>query len=207
MLTRSKAIITSSVVLLAASQSAISEPNINGVVIEKVGYAGNGCPAGSASAVLARDKKSITLQFDDFVVQAGGHGQRTFARAKCDVAFGLKVPAGISVSLLNADYQGFNEIPSLSKATFTRNYFFAGARGPRLKKTWTGEHSNSFQIKDSLGTYANEWSRCGADVILRSKTALTVRTKRGHEALIAMGSRNCFAPPPAVRYYFRFKSC
>lgn len=153
MITRSHAIIITSVVLLTASQAAFSEPNISGVVIEKVGYAGNGCPAGSASVVLASDKKSVSFLFDDFTVTVGGYGQRTFARKKCDVAVGMKIPEGISISILDADYRGFINLPS------------------------------------------------------RAKAAISIRTKRGLEASMALNPMSCLAPTTTVRYNFRYKSC
>lgn len=204
---RSMAIITTSVALLTGSQAVFSSPDLDNVVIEQVGYAGNGCPEGSASVVLASDKKSVSFSFDAFIAEAGGNGQRTFERQKCDVAFGLKIPEGVSVSLVDADYNGFSNLPIGAKATFTRDYFFAGTRGPRLTKTWQGEHKESFQIKDRLGDFENRWSGCGADVILRSKAAITVRTKRGHEASMLLDTLSCPAPPTAARYHFRYKSC
>ena len=200
-----KTILTSTVLVLASTQVATAH-NLGGVTIEKVGYAGNACPAGSASVVLANDKKSVSVLFDDYIAEAGGHGQRTFSRKKCDIAFGLKVPNGLSVALINADYRGFLDLPRRAKATFSRNYFFAGSRGPRLKKTWKGTRSDDFLVKDRMGVMSRVYSKCGADVILRSKTAATLRTRRGQEAMIGVDSVD-LTSKTVFRYNFSWKKC
>lgn len=200
-----KTILTSSVLLLAATSTA-SAHNLGAVTIEKVGYAGNGCPQGSAEVVLANDKKSVSVLFDDYVVEAGGQGQRTFSRKKCDIAFGLKVPNGMSVALIDADYRGFADLPRRAKATFTRNYFFAGTRGPRLKKRFNGGFSDDFTISDKMGVMSRVYSSCGADVILRSKTAATVRTGRGQEAMMSVDSAD-LTSKTIFRYNFSWKKC
>ncbi len=205
MKTQIKTILTTSVLLLATTQAA-SAHNLGAVTIEKVGYAGNGCPAGSAEVVLANDKKSVSVLFDDYIVEAGGEGQRTFSRKKCDIAFGLKVPNGMSVALINADYRGFTDLPSRAKATFTRNYFFAGSRGPRLKQNFKGNRSDDFTITDNMGVMARVYSQCGADVILRSKTAATVRTRRGQEAMMSVDSAD-LTSKTIFRYNFSWKKC
>lgn len=206
MLKQTKTVLATTALLIAATQAASAAPNLSGVKIQNVGYAGNGCPAGSASVVLAPDRKSVSVLFDDYIAEAGGRGQRNFDRKKCDIAFGLKIPSGISVSLIDADYRGFNDLPRGARATFKRDYFFAGSRGPSLNKSWRGARSNDFHIKDRLGVFANVWSACGADVILRSKTAATVRTRPGREALMMVDSADLTAKT-VYRYNFRYRTC
>lgn len=200
-----KTILATSFLLLGATQVAMAG-HLSNVSIQKVGYAGNGCPAGSAEIILSADKKTASVIFDDYIVEAGGQGQRTFNRKKCDIAFGLKVPNGLSVTLFDADYRGFTDLPRNARATFTRSYFFAGTRGPRLKKTWKGQHSDDFFVKDRMGVMAQVYSKCGADVILRSKTAATVRTRRGQEAMFAVDSAD-LSSKTIFQYSFRWKKC
>lgn len=205
MFKHTKSVLATSALLIAASQS-VSAGSVSNVQIQNVGYAGNGCPAGSASVVLSPDKQSVSVLFDEYIAEAGGPGQRTFDRKKCDIAFGLKIPSGISVSFIDADYRGFNDLPRGARASFTRDYFFAGSRGASLTKNWNGSRSNDFHIKDRLGVYANVWSACGADVIMRSKTSATVRTSRGREALMMVDSAD-LSSKTVYRYNFRYRTC
>ena len=205
MIKQTKTVLATSALLLAASQTTFAA-GVSDVRIQNVGYAGNGCPAGSASVVISPDKQSVSVLFDEYIAEAGGPGQRTFDRKKCDVAFGLKIPSGLSVSLIDADYRGFTDLTRGAQATFTRDYFFAGSQGPSLNSRWNGSRSNDFLIKDRLGVLANVWSPCGADVILRSKTAATVRTQRGNDALMMVDSIDLRAKT-VFRYNFQYRTC
>ena len=112
--------------------------------------------------------------------------------------------------MINADYHGFTDLPRTTKAYFTRDYFFAGTREPRLKKAWRGGRSDDFLIQDQMGVMGNVWSPCGADVILRSKTAATVRTRRGHEAMMSVDSADMtsnMTSKTIFRYIFRYRAC
>ena len=200
----SNTLLAAGTLLVLASQA--NAANVSGVKINSTAYAGNGCPSGSASVVISPDKKSVSFLFDEYIAEAGGHGQRTFDRKKCDIALGLNIPNGISVSLINADYRGFNDLPRGATATFTRDYFFAGTTGPSLKKTWSGARSNDFKVTDNLGVMAKVWSKCGADVILRSKSAATVKTQRGREALMMVDSVD-MKSTTLFRYNFRYRTC
>lgn len=205
MIKHTKTILATAALLLAASQTTLAA-GVSDVRIQDVGYAGNGCPAGSADVVISPDKQSVSVLFDEYIAEAGGPGQRTFDRKKCDVAFGLKIPSGLSVSMIDADYRGFTDLPRGAQATFTRDYFFAGSQGPSLSSRWNGSRSNDFLIKDRLGVLANVWSACGADVILRSKTAATVRTQRGNDAMVMVDSIDLRAKT-VFRYNFAYRPC
>ncbi|WP_022952538.1 DUF4360 domain-containing protein [Leucothrix mucor] len=206
MLKQSKTILVTSLLVMAAAQSAHANPDLSNVTLQDVGYGGNGCPAGSASVTISPDKQSVSVLFDEYIAEAGGQGQRTFSRMKCDIAFSLKVPNGISVSLIDADYRGFMDLPRGARADFSRDYFFAGARGPSLKSNWNGQKSDDYLIKDRLGVMANVWSPCGASVILRSKTAASVRTNRGNEAMLTVDSVD-LTTKTTFKYNFQYRTC
>lgn len=203
MLKQTTLILTTIAVLLAVSQVVVSSPNLSDISIQNIGYAGNGCPADSASIIFADDRKSVSVRFDEYIVEAGNSGQGTFARKKCDIAFGLKIPEGVSVMLVDADYRGFLDLPAGAKATFTRDYFFAGSKGETQTSSWDGSLSEDFQIKDRLDI----WSPCGADVILRSKNAGIVRTKTGKPASLTVNTSIKLQEEPVVRYNLAYRSC
>ena len=56
------------------------------------GYGGSGCPGGSASVTLSPDGKSLTLIFDQFIVEAGGPTGKRIDRKNCDIAIPVHVP-------------------------------------------------------------------------------------------------------------------
>jgi hypothetical protein len=203
MLKHTHIILATSTALIAASQALAVCTDFSAVSIQNIGYAGNGCPAGSATVILADDRQSVSVLFDEYIVEAGGINQRAFDRKKCDIAFGLKIPEGISVSLVDAEYQGKIDLPAGAKATFTRDYFFAGSKGPERKSTWEGSLNQDFNLKDSVDL----WSACGADVILRSKNAGIVRTQAGEPASLAINTSIKLQQIPVLRYNLAYRRC
>ena len=60
-------------------------------------------------------------------------------------------------------------------ARFSAEYFLAGSRGPRYRKTFRGETFEDYTITNDIGVVGLVWSRCGADVNLRVNTSMTVQ--------------------------------
>jgi hypothetical protein len=87
------------------------------------GYAGQGCPSGSASVTLSPDNKSLSILFDEYFVEAGG--RKKLQRKNCTIAIPVHVPTGFSVSLIDVDYRGYVMVPRGGMARFTAEYFFA----------------------------------------------------------------------------------
>jgi len=67
---------------LLVSTLATTIVHADDISIGMPAYGGNGCPAGTASAVLSPDAKSLSLIFDQFIVEAGG-GNRSLERNSC----------------------------------------------------------------------------------------------------------------------------
>ena len=191
--------------LFAASASA---GNPNDIYLGEPGYAGSGCPAGSASAVLSPDKKTLSVLFDEYVAEAGGSTGKTIDRKSCNLAIPVHVPQGLSISLLKVDYRGYTYLPKRSMARFNVNYFFAGARGPRLGKTFNARRStidDEYTYTNKLIATAWTWSPCGRDVNLRINSSMMVRnSNRRSEALATVDSADLSA---GILYKIQWRRC
>ena len=132
---------------------------------------GNGCPAGTAQAVMTEDGSTISIFFDQYVAQTGAARGEERDYKSCNIAVPVHVPQGLSVALLDLDYRGYFNIPVGGKGTLSREYFFAGQRGDRINPTvFTGD--GEISVSDRLLAESLIWSRCGADVIVRANTSL-----------------------------------
>ncbi|WP_127716168.1 DUF4360 domain-containing protein [Halobacteriovorax sp. HLS] len=169
------------------------------------GYGGTGCPAGTASTVLSPDNKSLSIIFDEFLVEAGGETGKRLDRKSCNIAIPVHVPQGLSVSVIDVDYRGYMMLPRGANARFSAEYFFAGARGPRYNKTFRGEMDDDYMISNTLAVVGQVWSPCGKDVNLRVNSSMTVRTNsRKHEALSTVDSADFNA---GIVYKLQWKKC
>ena len=168
-------------------------------------YGGTGCPAGSASAALSFDQKSLSIIFDQFVATAGGVGGSYLSRKSCNIAIPVHVPQGLSLSILEVDYRGYNYLPSGSMSRFDVEYFFAGIRGPRYQKSFYGYLDSNYQIDNDLALSALVWSRCGEDVILRTNASILARTNAfRHETISTVDTADFRA---GIVYLLQWRSC
>jgi hypothetical protein len=165
-------------------------------------YGGTGCPAGSASATLSPDQKSLSILFDAYQAEAGAN--KAFSRVSCNIAIPVHVPQGLSVSLLAIDYRGYNNVPQGGSTDFNVEYFFAGARGPTFKRTFKGPLDEDYTIHNELTAQAMVWSACGVDVNLRTNSSIRVATKGGKQALATVDSEDVNA---GIIYQLQWKSC
>ncbi len=156
-----------------------ASPIIRGFVADGTGCATLGDPVINGN--------SITFILTDYIAEKEGTG---LARATCDLAVEINLPAGVTISLDDVIYRGFAD-GSRARSTFFREYFFAGTFfgdrrftvidfGPTGTPTIVQNDSDSytssfgeFTARDqvlSVGT-----TPCGAPVIWRSNTSLSVR--------------------------------
>lgn len=169
------------------------------------GYGGSGCPAGSASATLSPDNKSLSIIFDEYFVEAGASNRRRLARKNCSIAIPVHVPQGLSVSIVDVDYRGYVSLPRRANARFTVEYFFAGIRGPKFTKNFRGETDKDYVLRNKLGLQSLVWSACGADVNLRVNSSMMVRVASTRDdALATVDSADFNA---GIKYKLQWKRC
>ena len=180
--------------VFAADDISLGEP----------GYGGTGCPAGTVSATLSPDAKSLSLLFDEYQVAVGGQTGKSFDRKSCNIAIPVHVPQGLSVSVLKIDYRGFNQLPQSATSQFNVEYFFAGMRGPSYKKVFRGPLAEDYLINNNLTVEAIVWSGCGADVNLRTNSSMRVQTVSNREAMSSIDSQDVNA---GIIYQLQWRKC
>jgi hypothetical protein len=167
-------------------------------------YGGTGCPMGSASVSLGPDSKSISILFDQYVVEAGG--DKSFDRKNCNIAIPVTIPQGYSVSIFAIDYRGFTGVPAGGRAQLSVDYFLAGmGRGVRTTKTFTGPTSSDYLKSDSLEADAVVWSPCGASTILRANTTMLVQSNRNRDQ--AMATVDSADVNAGLVYHVQWRQC
>lgn len=168
------------------------------------GYGGTGCPDGTVSATLSPDAKSLSLLFDQYQVAVGGTTGKSFDRKSCNIAIPVRVPSGLSVSILNIDYRGFNRLPPSATSQFNVEYFFAGTRGPSFQRVFRGALEEDYLINNKLVAEAIVWSGCGADVNLRTNSSMRVSTTANREAMSSIDSQDVNA---SIVYHLQWRTC
>ena len=166
---------------------------------------GTGCPQGSVSAVLSPDRKTLSVLFDQYLVEAGRSVGRNVDRKSCNLAIPVHVPNGYSISLFKVDYRGFNSIPSGAMSRLNVNYFFAGSQGQNYNKTFYGPVTNNYFLSSSVVGSSLVWSPCGADTNLRINSDLLVSTNQyGEQTMSTVDSTDIKS---GLIYYIQMRRC
>lgn len=191
--------------LFAAIALLSTTAHADGLTLGEPSYGGSGCPNGSASTTLSPDQKSLSILFDEYIVEAGGEDGKRMARKSCNIAIPVHVPQGYSVSIFKVDYRGYAFVPYGGQGRFNVEYFFAGRRGPRFRKTFRGEYDDEFMLTNNLRARALVWSQCGADVNLRVNSSMMMRTNRWKEE--ALASVDSADVKSGIVYHIKWKRC
>lgn len=169
------------------------------------GYAGSGCPSGTASVTLSPDYTALSILFDNYIVESGGNTGRTMDRKSCNISVPVHVPQGYSVSLIKIDYRGFAAIPQGGRGLFRAEYFWAGIRGPDFIINRQEPYNGNFILQDELEATAVVWSRCGQSIILRANTSTEIYTNRYHDqAMLTIDSADIST---GLLYHLQWKRC
>jgi hypothetical protein len=164
------------------------------VEIKGASYGGNGCPGGSASVSVSPDGQELTILFDKFIALGNNPSE---ARKSCNLSIPIRVPQGFQISLYDADYRGY--VAPATRGTLRAEYFFAGGRGPVFSRTFNGEVN--YDVRDSLATVANVWSRCGDSLNMRVNASMAARGQ-------GMATVDSFdLAHRGLIYHVRYRSC
>lgn len=191
-------------VLLLATMMLNAPAFAGDISLGEPGYGGTGCPAGTVSVTLSPDAKSLSLLFDKYQVSVGGATGKSFDRKSCNIAIPVRVPQGVSVSILKIDFRGFNHLPQSGTSQFNVEYFFAGTRGPAFERKFRGALDEDYLINNELTAQAIVWSGCGADVNLRTNSSMRVNTVSNREAMASIDSEDVNA---AIIYHLQWRQC
>jgi hypothetical protein len=174
-----------------------------GLKLGNPAYGGTGCPAGSASVTISPSEDAISILFDSYIAEAGG--RKRVDRKSCNLAIPVQVPQGYSVSVFQVDYRGFNSIPRGARNQFDVEYFFAGSRGPMIRRTFMGPQDDSFSIGDTLIASAIVWSGCGESVNLRiNSSMMAMSNTRGEQTLGMVDSADI---SNGIVYHLQWRRC
>jgi len=157
------------------------------VTIEKTGYSGNGCPAGSVSTLISPDKTVVTFGFDTFQAVIGPGSKPADKQKNCQLHLGLRYPSGYQLSIMTATYHGYVRLDPGVSANFISSYYFSQAaeKTAMTKTTLQGpEYTNgkTYTKSDSIQNESMIWSPCGANGILNVNNRIALTSRNANAA-------------------------
>jgi hypothetical protein len=184
----------------------------NGMEIGLPLYNGSGCPGGTASSILSPDRKTLTVLFDQYIVEAGSPSALRSNTKSCHLQIPFKVPLGFRVQVVRLDYRGFNFVPSGGQNRYSTTYAMnekmaQKALGKKVKKNhiFKGPVNENYTL---IGRVKGaHWSGCGEDFNLHVVTEVNAVSNQRLEQTIATVDSIDTAPIDKLNYHLRWKSC
>lgn len=197
------------IAFLAAAMAITSlisaHANAQGLRLGIPAYGGSGCPAGTASVNLSPDETELSILFDSYIVEAGGNTGKRLDRKSCNVSIPVTVPQGYSVAIFQVDYRGFNLVPRGGMSRFDAEYFWAGSRGIRQSRIFSGPVQDNYTLTDMLAATTLVWTPCGAEVNLRANTSMTTQTNSFNQQ--AMSTVDSADISSGLVYHVQWRQC
>lgn len=140
----------------------------------ELGYAGNGCPAPTDTenpTIIRMNKDALSIIPTEMMLFTPSD-ERSFQRKKCDIALPIEVESGYQIRMVNTKLQAFAALDTASTATYTLD---AGFAGNSFAKTSVKLSANTVDNTE-LAIPETSWSECGADLILRAKASMVLRS-------------------------------
>ncbi|GBG77869.1 hypothetical protein CBR_g25801 [Chara braunii] len=138
-------------------------PPPGAVKIEKFGYAGTGCPPGSADGIISSTGKELTVLFSAYTVSTPG--SLADRRKNCQVAVSLSFPAGFTFTLVTVTFRGYAEFQEGVQGTLVASYYLAGTEQTEsVVKNLPPPVRDNFTITDSFPAFI--YPQCNSTSVL-----------------------------------------
>jgi|GEM_PF-888082 len=173
---------------------------------------GSACSSGTVGVTLSPDKKTMSVLFDEYILEAGeATGQRQ-QRKVCNIDVPFHVPQGMQVAIVQMEYRGYNFLEYGANSRFDSGFFFQApgesATSPRsLSKRimrFEGPMDEEFIISADTDARA-QWSGCGESTTLKIMSRMNLITNRNMDD--AFSSVDSLDLESATDYHLMWRSC
>lgn len=136
---------------------------------------GDGCPTGTVDRNVAEDKQSFSLNFRDYIAEAGPSMTPSDGRKSCQLTITLRVPQGWRFAVAAFDYRGYMYLDTgISAEQKTTYYFQAADKQGEFTNTKTGPEDKAFYFNQQVKVSDKIWSPCDTKRAINIKTAIRV---------------------------------
>lgn len=174
---------------------------------------GNGCPAGTFAAALTEDKKTLSVAFDNYSVQAGGSAGVKRDIKQCSITLPMEVPAGMQFTVVKIDYRGFNALTKGARTRYLTIYTFVDADtnkqvGKRVRRRvdFNGPLEAEYTLSSDVSSVP-VWSKCGKNLNLKIDTRAAAAANKKGEAMGTIDTIDAAVGGDNVAYSLNWREC
>jgi len=190
--------------------SSISKLLLGFAVLSATAFAqsNSGCPQGSYAVINSPDGGSLSVLFDEFVVEAGGNTGLETAVKTCTLEIPLGLPTGYSIGVYKVDYRGFAALGRGQSSELIVDYNLGPRQnGRRFRRKVKGVYDGDFVFTETLGAGQMKRVGCGEKAKLNVSIILGLQSRdRLQESMVGLDSADGAAKGGLI-YHFDYKKC
>ncbi|KAI8910543.1 hypothetical protein PhCBS80983_g02660 [Powellomyces hirtus] len=191
-----------------AAPTQAGGPDVNEVYFKSINYGGSGCPISppTANVILADDKQSFTVIFDQFTARIGPGVSVVETRKNCQLNIQMHIPGGWQYSIASADFRGW---AALDKGVTGRQqsiYYFQGDDHTTITQaTLRGPAQKNYNLRDQIALESTSWSPCGEDRPMNINTAIFLSSTNPKSS--GQLTTDSIDGKVVQKYQFQWKKC
>ncbi len=187
---------------------------VKGVKLNRPHLGGSGCPEGTVGVTLTPDNKTLSVIFDNYIVQAGRSFNLKRDIKNCSVRVPVEVPAGYQFAVVKLDYRGYNSIPEKAKVSYLTIYSFTDIQtgkqiGRRIRRQYffKGPLDEEYTLSSDVSSEPI-WSSCGRAVQFGFDTrAIAATNGQGDDVMGTIDSIDASVGTSGVEYHLVWQAC
>ena len=184
----------------------IASASANEAFIKDVSVIGNGCSEDDSMAILSPDQKTLSLLFENFVIDSSSEGRSPVIRKSCNMKVEIAVPHNKRIAISKIDYRGYAYLPYNSSLRFMSGHYLQVpslgivGRSYRTQEVINGSFDDDLYFEQYVNdTVADE--ACGEDVTLNVDTKLFINMN--HEDIYA----SIDSLDSGIQFHVEFEDC
>jgi len=159
------AAITSLAAFVAATPIELEKrdtPDPNQVYVEKLTWAGTGCPPGSAAWDIGEGGTVVSLSFSKYVAATGTGQTASDVRKNCNVRMTMHYPQGWTYTIASSDFRGYAKVPKDCSAKLGAQFWFSGqSQTATCNIPFDTPFDDNYMRTTSVATESLVWATCG----------------------------------------------
>jgi hypothetical protein len=197
------------VVAAIGTAGAAGAPDPNEIFIQRLVYAGSGCPPGSADVALAPDGSGFRLSFGpEFVARLGPGVPLSDSRKNCQVNLQLHVPQGFTFAIAAVDARGRARIADgVTGVQRTTHYFAGEADDTSSAREFPGPFSGEWQTRHVIPLVELVWKPCGVERSLNINAQVRLAADDAPPSLRSFMSMTSERGRLDQLFHFSWRSC
>ncbi|TYK51393.1 DUF4360 domain-containing protein [Actinomadura decatromicini] len=174
----------------------------------KVGtVTGSGCPKDTVWAA-ARDDGKLTVNYTDYLAQAGGSSRPVDARKNCQLSLQLTAPQDVTYAISSSYHPIWATLESGANATLKFGHYFQGLPGNGMvAQTLNGPHDDDWRVAYQEPADKLLFQPCGEQRSLVLTTELRVDKGTSDPSKTSFVSMDSLSDGPRILYELTWKNC